>query len=89
MWWQSLPVMAYKQDSKVTIEIEDRVFALFTDKDMAWASDEDDRKLVESMRRGLTMTVRGISSRHSVTIDTYSLAGFTKAHNAIAGACGA
>ena len=32
--------------------------------------------------------VEGVSSRGTLTTDTYSLSGFTKAHNAIDKACG-
>ena len=43
--------------------------------------------MVEAMRRGATMIVEGISSRGTHTKDTYSLTGFTAAHNAINEAC--
>ena len=37
---------------------------------------------------GSGMIVRGVSSRGTETTDTYSLNGFTRAHNAIGQACG-
>ncbi len=55
----------------------------------AWARDtKTDRALVGAMKGGLAMIVAGISSRGTLTTDTYSLTGFTKAYNAIAKACG-
>ena len=40
------------------------------------------------MRKGRTMVVTGTSTRGTLTTDTYSLSGFTKASRAIAKACG-
>jgi hypothetical protein len=78
----------YMKDSEVTVEVGDQKFSLFTDQSSAWARDEDDGKLVAAMRAGNTMIVRGTSERGTLTTDTYSLRGFTKAHGAIGEACG-
>jgi invasion protein IalB len=79
----------YKDKSDVTIQIGEEKFSLFTDQGTAWAPDaETDQKLVEAMKGGSDMIVRGISSRDTETTDTYSLQGFTKAYNAIGEACG-
>ena len=53
----------------------------------AFAEVKDDKALVRAMIRGVTMIVRGTSSRGTLTIDTYSLRGFTAAHEAIGVAC--
>jgi hypothetical protein len=79
---------SYKEGSEVKLEIGSEEFALSTDADMAWATDEDDPKIVEALKRGEGMVVRGVSSRGTDTSDTYSLIGFTKAYNAISEACG-
>ena len=81
----------YKKNS-VTLAIDGQNFGkpgdLFTDRDSAWVRDaETDRKLVQAMVRGSSMVVRGISSRGTLTIDTYSLSGFTAARKAISKAC--
>ena len=79
----------YKEKSEVTIEIGEEKFSLFTEQGTAWAPDaETDQKLVEAMKNGSGMIVRGVSSRDTETTDTYSLQGFTKAYNAIGEACG-
>jgi hypothetical protein len=79
---------AYKKGSEVTLAIDGQDFELFTDGDSAWARDaKTDRKLVQAMVRGNSMVVRGTSSRGTLTIDTYSLSGFTAARNAINKAC--
>jgi invasion protein IalB len=80
---------SYKKDSTVEIAIGEQAFDLFTQDDGAWAPDADtDKRLVQAMRKGRTMVVKGTSSRGTLTTDTYSLSGFTKAYGAISKACG-
>jgi hypothetical protein len=43
--------------------------------------------MVKGMRAGNAMIMEGTSSRDTKTRDTYSLGGFTAAHNAINKAC--
>ena len=81
---------SYRKDSEVTITIDGQKFSLFTDSDTAWAGDAAaDNALVGAMRAGRSMVVEGISSRGTTTADTYSLSGFTAAHNAVDKACSA
>lgn len=78
----------YKPDSDVTVTIDGQKFKLFTDSSTAWSFDhKDERKMVNAMRAGSTMVIKGVSSRGTLTTDTYSLKGFTAAHKAINGAC--
>ncbi len=80
---------SYQKDSWVEVKIGEQAFQLFTQDDGAWAPDaETDKKLVQAMRKGHTMVVTGTSTRGTLTTDTYSLSGFTKASQAIAKACG-
>ena len=80
---------AYQKDSSVEIAIGDRTFDLFTQDDGAWARDKEaDKALVEAMVKGRDMVVKGTSARGTLTTDTYSLSGFTKAYQAINKACG-
>ncbi len=79
----------FKPDSEVTATIDGRAFTLFTQGGNAWARDaRADRAMVLAMRSGSEMVVKGVSSRGTETTDTYSLSGFTAAHNAINKACG-
>ncbi len=79
----------YKKDSWVEVTIGAKTFQLFTQDDGAWAPDAGtDKKLVQAMRKGRNMMVTGTSARGTLTTDTYSLKGFTKAYLAIATACG-
>ncbi|MBX6322610.1 MAG: invasion associated locus B family protein [Rhodospirillaceae bacterium] len=77
----------YKPGSTVKVTIGDETFTLFTKEGAAWADDALDAKLVEAMKKGDTMVVEGTSSRGTLTTDTYSLAGFTAAYEAIGKAC--
>ncbi len=80
---------AYQKDSAVEIAIGKQTFELFTQDDGAWALDAvSDKKLVQAMRKGNKMVVKGTSSRGTPTTDTYSLKGFTKSYRAIGKACG-
>ena len=80
---------AFKKDSSVEVSIGDEAFKLFTQGDGAWAPDKEaDAALVAAMIKGRGMVVKGISSRGTKTMDTYSLSGFTKAYKAINKACG-
>jgi invasion protein IalB len=78
----------FKEDSDAILEIGDRKFTLFTQEGMAWATDEDDPKIVDALKKGTDMVVHGTSARGTETIDTYSLLGFSKAYDAIGVACG-
>jgi invasion protein IalB len=77
----------YREQSTVTLEIGSEKFSLSTKDNTAWASDEDDPRIVEALKKGAGMVVRGVSSRGTETTDTYSLTGFTRAYNAIGEAC--
>lgn len=78
----------YQPNSTVDVRIGNDTFNLFTEQDTAWAPDvETDRALVQAMRGGANMVVRGTSARGTLTTDTYTLMGFTAAHNELLEAC--
>lgn len=78
----------FKEDSRVSVDIDGKTFTLFTHNDTAWAPDKQtDEALVQAMIKGRRMVVDGTSKRDTETTDTYSLIGFTKAHQAIDQAC--
>lgn len=79
----------YKDDSDVTANIDGREFSMFTHGERAWARDTaTDKEMVKRMRAGRTLIIKGTSERGTETTDTYSLSGFTAAHEAISKACG-
>lgn len=78
----------FKKDSEATVSVDGKAFELFTDGDTAWnRAAQDDAAMVRAMRAGKQMIVTGVSGRGTKTKDTYSLFGFTAAHNAINKAC--
>lgn len=78
----------FKPGSEVEVNIDGQTFRLFTQGGNAWAYDEKaDQELVAAMKAGSRMVVKGTSSRGTLTTDTYSLAGFTAAFEAIDQAC--
>src|SRR5690606_14483675 len=68
----------FKDRSTVEAAIGSNKFLLATNGEVAWVPEgESDAKLIGAMRGGSTMVVRGTSSRGTLTVDTYSLRGFT------------
>jgi hypothetical protein len=56
---------------------------------MAWAPDTaQDNAITEAIKTGSSMVVKGTSSRGTVTTDTFSLSGSSKAYEAISTECG-
>ncbi|MEP3248159.1 MAG: invasion associated locus B family protein [Sneathiella sp.] len=78
----------YKNKSTVDITIGNRKFKLATDADVAWVPEgESDAKLINAMRGGSKLVIKGRSSRGTLTTDSYSLQGFTAAHKQIRKSC--
>lgn len=78
----------YRKDSEVTVQIGGATFEMFTSGDRAWTQGpEEDGPLVQAMVRGVDMVVKGVSSRGTLTSDTYSLSGFTATKALIDKAC--
>lgn len=78
----------YKKGSDVSINIGSQKFSLFTQGEMAWASDvSTDKNLIAAIKQGSRMVIKGTSSRGTLTTDTYSLEGSSAAYNAITKAC--
>ncbi|MBX3497832.1 MAG: hypothetical protein KF889_00170 [Alphaproteobacteria bacterium] len=71
----------FKPGTEAILEFAPRIsFNLYTTRDTAWAwSSEDDAAIVQAMRDGATVTVRGTSEADAAVADTFSLTGFTAA----------
>ena len=79
----------YKKGSNATVTIDGNKIDLFTQDDTAWAPDaKTDSQLARSIQSGSKMIVKGTSSRGTLTTDTYSLKGSSKAYKAISKECG-
>jgi invasion protein IalB len=63
-------------------------FNLFADGDKAFIADETmENKLVDAMKRGSTMVIKGRSQRGTETIDKYSLSGISAALDRVSKEC--
>jgi hypothetical protein len=77
-----------KEQSRVTVEIGDREFTMFTEGDSAWlVNKEDEPDLLEAMRGGTRMVVKATSRRGNSTTYDYSLSGVTAASDKMKADC--
>lgn len=80
---------SYKPGSDVTVKANGERFVLFTQDEMAWATDsKTDDKIAKAIREGSDMVVEGVSSRGTQTKDTFALKGSSAAYDAISKECG-
>jgi invasion protein IalB len=78
----------YEEGREVVFAVDGKKYNLFSVDTRAWSTKPSmDKDLVNSMRRGSTLKVTGISSRGNTTVDTYSLKGFTAAMKQIDEIC--
>jgi len=75
----------YKVEEPVNVKIDEKNYAFYADGDSAWTN--NDNVVVHAMKKGIQLTVFGISSRETKTIDTYTLNGFTTAYNKLKNDC--
>lgn len=82
------PGYSYLKGSSVEVKVDGRAFKMFTEGEHAWTrTNNEDRSLIEAMKGGASMTVRGTSIRNTYSQDRYSLSGFTAAMDAMREAC--
>jgi invasion protein IalB len=77
-----------KANSDATVEIGATNFAMYTQNDGAWVKNAaEEARLVEAMRKGAEVTVKGESSRGTKTVDQFSLKGVSQALDRAAQEC--
>ena len=79
---------SYKVPSDIIVNIDKGEYLFYTTEDIptaAWT--KDDSKVIFAMKKGLELKVTGESSRGTVTIDKYTLNGFTAAYNKLVEEC--
>jgi len=70
----------FKEASDATAEIGATKFAMYTQKDGAWIKNvAEEARMVDAMRKGADLTVKGMSGRGTQSTDTYSLKGLAQA----------
>ena len=77
----------YAKGEQPTATVGSQTFKFYSEGDAAWAFSKDESSLIDAMKRGSSMVVRGKSNRGTNTKDTYSLSGITAAMNAIDKEC--
>lgn len=78
----------FEKGSTSSVQIGSDVFELFTDGDKAFVeSPAQERRLVNAMRRGSKMVIKGRSARGTATTDVYSLSGITAALRYVEKSC--
>ncbi len=75
----------YKNEESVNVKIDKKNYEFYADEDSAWTN--NDKEVVFAMKKGVKLTVSGISSRGTKTVDTYTLNGFTVALNKLTKDC--
>jgi len=70
----------FKENTDATAEIGPAKFAMYTQKDGAWIKNvADEARMLEAMRKGSDLTIKGMSGRGTQTTDQYSLKGLAQA----------
>jgi len=77
-----------KPSSDANLEIAGGSYAMNTQGDGAWVKNPaEEPKLVETLRKGLDVTVKGTSAKGTVSTDVYSLKGLAQALDKIGQEC--
>jgi invasion protein IalB len=70
----------FKSASDATAEVGATKFAMYTQSDGAWIKNvAEEARMVDAMRKGAELTVKGTSGRGTQSIDQYSLKGLAQA----------
>jgi len=70
----------FKASSDATAEIGSTKFAMYTQNDGAWIKNvAEEARMIEAMRKGSELTVKGTSGRGSTSTDQFSLKGLAQA----------
>ena len=78
----------FKTSSDATAEIGGTKFAMYTQNDGAWIKNvTEEARMVDAMRKGADLTVKGTSGRGTQSTDQYSLKGLPQALDKIEQEC--
>src|SRR5580704_16687094 len=78
----------FKTSSDATAEIGNAKFAMYTQSDGAWIKNvNEEARMVDTMRKGGDLTVKGTSGRGTQSTDQYSLKGLAQALDKIQQEC--
>jgi invasion protein IalB len=78
----------FKPNSDANIDLAGTNYAMYTQNDGAWIKNAaEEARLIDSMRRGSDLVVKGVSARGTQSTDTYSLKGLAQALDRVAQEC--
>lgn len=78
----------FKPSSDATAEIGSTKFAMYTQNDGAWIKNvAEEARMVDAMRKGADLTVKGTSGRGTQSTDEYSLKGLSQALDKVEQEC--
>ena len=77
-----------KPGSESTMEVGGAAFAMYTQGDGIWIKNAaEEERMVDAMRKGADVTVKGVSTRGTETTDVFSLKGLSQALDRLAQDC--
>jgi invasion protein IalB len=78
----------FKTSSDATAEVAGAKFAMYTQNDGAWIKNvAEEARMVDAMRKGADLTVKGSSGRGAQSTDQYSLKGLSQALDKVEQEC--
>jgi invasion protein IalB len=78
----------FKPSADATIEIAGANYAMYTQADGAWVKNAaEETRLVDAMRKGLELSVKGTSAKGTSSTDVYSLKGLPQALDRVGQEC--
>ena len=78
----------FRQSSDATAEIGTTRFSMYTQNDGAWIKNvAEEARLIDAMRKGAELTIKGTSTRNTQSTDTYSLKGLSQAMDRVDQEC--
>jgi hypothetical protein len=79
---------ALKPGSESTLEVGGAAYAMYTQGDGLWIKNAaEEERMVDAMRKAADITVKGVSSKGTETIDVFSLKGLSQALDRVAQDC--
>jgi invasion protein IalB len=70
----------FKPSSDATAEIGTTKFAMYTQNDGAWIKNvAEEQRMIDAMRKGADLTIKGVSGRGTQSTDQFSLKGLAQA----------
>jgi hypothetical protein len=78
----------FKPNADASVEISGAAYAMYTQSDGAWVKNAaEETRLVDAMRKGADLTVKGTSAKGTASTDVYSLRGLPEALNRVGQEC--